>query len=54
MMEILKGVYIYIYEQYGLHYGRDFIPNDPPVLETTEEKRDTYYQNCLISTNYTN
>ena len=38
MMEILKGVYIYIYEQYGLHYGRDFIPNDPPVLETTEEK----------------
>ncbi|WP_308234429.1 hypothetical protein [uncultured Prevotella sp.] len=38
MMEILKGVYLYIYEQYGLHYGCDFIPNDPPILETTEEK----------------
>lgn len=38
IMEILKGLYLYIYEQYGLHYGRDFIPNDPPILETTEEK----------------
>ena len=38
MMEILKGVYLYIYEQYGLHYGCDFVPNDPPILETTEEK----------------
>ncbi len=38
MMKILKGVYLYIYEQYGLHYGCDFIPNDPPIIETTEEK----------------
>ena len=38
MMEILKGAYLYIYEQYGLHYGCDFVPNDPPILETTEEK----------------
>lgn len=42
MMEILKGVYIYICEQYGLHYGCDFIPNDPPIFRNNRRKREIH------------